>query len=308
MNIVVAGGGGFIGSHLTESLLSDNHNVIVVDTFCSSQKQNLAAVQESDNLNIIEQDVIEPVQIDTDVDYVLHFASRASPPDYQDNKIHTMRTNAEGTLNLLRLAHQHNASFLFASTSEVYGNPEIHPQVETYNGNVNTTGPRSCYDEGKRYGEALITSFADEYEIDWKIIRIFNTYGPRLRKDDGRVISNFIIQALRNEPITVYGDGSQTRSFCYVDDLVRGIRAVMKYRGQDVFNLGNPDEYTILELAEIIQDVVDTKSEIVFKELPKDDPTRRKPDISKVKKSTDWAPNVSFREGLRKTVSCFQKD
>jgi nucleoside-diphosphate-sugar epimerase len=217
-----------------------------------------------------------------------------------------MRTNSEGTLKLVKVADDHDASFLYASTSEVYGDPEEHPQTEDYNGNVNPVGPRACYDEAKRYGEALITSYARENDVDWNIIRIFNTYGPRLREDDGRVISNFITQALNDEPLTVYGDGSQTRSFCYVDDLTRGIKAVMNHEDNDVFNLGNPDETTILELAEIVQDVVDTESEIVHRDLPDDDPSKRKPEIIRVEKEAQWTPEVDLEQGLRITKDQFK--
>lgn len=302
MKVLIAGGGGFIGSHLADSLLEDGHNVTVVDNFCSGQRSNLDNAQNHDSFTLIEQDILEPMDFHKSFDHVLHLASRASPPDYQDHPIHTMRTNSEGTLQLVHLADEMNASFLYASTSEVYGDPENHPQDESYNGNVNPIGPRACYDEAKRYGEALITSYARENNLDWNMIRIFNTYGPRLREDDGRVISNFVSQALNDEPLTVYGDGSQTRSFCYIDDLIRGIRKVMDYDDNDVFNLGNPDETTILELAKTVQDVIDTESEIIFEDLPEDDPSQRKPDMEKTRTILDFQAKTSLKTGLRKTI------
>jgi nucleoside-diphosphate-sugar epimerase len=239
------------------------------------------------------------------LDYVLHCASRASPKDYQQHPVHTLRTNSEGTIKMLQLAEKHGAQFLYSSTSEVYGDPQVHPQTEDYWGHVNPTGPRACYDEGKRFGEAAITSYARKHDLDWNIIRIFNTYGPRMRADDGRVVTNFITQALKDEPITVYGDGTQTRSFCYIDDLIRGIQAVMNAPSGEIFNLGNPDEYEIIELAERIQSLVDTESDIVHRELPEDDPEKRRPDISKAKKELDWAPQVTLDDGLEQTIAYF---
>jgi nucleoside-diphosphate-sugar epimerase len=307
MKVLLTGGAGFIGSHLTESLLEDGHKITIIDNYCSSQESNIEHLREKEDLNIKEKDVLDNLKFERDFDYVLHFASRASPKNYQDHPIHTLRTNSEGTLKMLELADQHNAKFMYSSTSEIYGNPEVHPQTEDYNGNVNTTGPRSCYDEGKRFGEAAIKSYDMKHGIDYRIIRIFNTYGPRLREEDGRVISNFLNQALDNEPLTVYGDGEQTRSFCYIDDLVRGIRAAMDSEKGGIFNLGNPDEHTILELAEKVQEVVDTNSEITHQELPEDDPEKRKPDISRAKKELGWTPHVSLEEGLRKTAEYYKR-
>lgn len=304
--IIVTGGGGFIGSHLCESLIEDNHKVIAIDNFCSSDESNIEELKESSNFELISKDILATLSLPDNIDYILHFASRASPEDYQNNPIHTLRTNTEGTLKMLKAADKHDAKFMYASTSEVYGDPEIHPQTEDYWGNVNPNGPRSCYDEGKRCGEAMIASFAKKNDLDYRIIRIFNTYGPRLREDDGRVISNFITQALKGNPITVYGDGSQTRSFCYIEDLVRGIRSAMNSEPGEVFNLGNPDETTILELAKVVKDVTGTDSEIVYKELPEDDPSRRKPDISKAEQKLDWKPQVRLEKGLKKTTKYFK--
>lgn len=308
MKVLLTGGAGFIGSHLTESLLEDGHEVIVVDNLSSGQESNIGHLKDEENFTFKDQDVLEDLEIEGKLDYVLHFASRASPDDYQEHPIHTLRTNSEGVLKMLKLADEKDAKFMYSSTSEVYGNPEVHPQTEDYNGNVNTTGPRSCYDEGKRFGEAAIKSYDMKHGIDYRIIRIFNTYGPRLKAEDGRVISNFLNQALNDEPLTVYGDGKQTRSFCYVDDLVNGIRKAMKSEKGGIFNLGNPDEYTILELAEKVQKVVDTESEIVHQELPEDDPEKRKPDISRAKEKLKWEPEVGLEKGLKKTADYYRED
>jgi len=307
MRFLLTGGAGFIGSHLSERLLEEGHDVIVVDNLASGQESNIEHLFDKENFSFKNQDVLDGVEVEKEIDYVLHFASRASPNDYQEHPIHTLRTNSEGTLNMLELADKHDAKFLYASTSEVYGDPEEHPQSEEYTGNVNTLGPRACYDEGKRFGESAIVSYDMKHGINYRIIRIFNTYGPRLKKEDGRVISNFLNQALNNEPLTVYGDGSQTRSFCYIDDLVTGIRSAMSSEKGEVFNLGNPDEYTILELAEKVQEVIATESEIVYKELPEDDPSKRKPDISKAREKLDWDPEVKLKKGLKKTAEYYRK-
>lgn len=306
MHVLITGGGGFIGSHLTDALLEDGHMVTVVDSFCSSAEQNVAHLQGRASFRLMEQDVLGPITIDTELDYVLHLASRASPLDYQKHPIHTLRTNSEGTLKMLELAHEHGAKFLYSSTSEVYGDPQVHPQTEDYWGHVNPVGPRACYDEGKRFGEAVITSFVRHNDLDCRIIRIFNTYGPRMRADDGRVVTNFITQALQNDPITVYGDGTQTRSFCYIDDLVNGVLAAMDAESGSIFNLGNPDEYEILELARKIKELTDTDADIVHRKLPKDDPEKRRPDISRAKQELGWAPTVPLDEGLNQTVSYFK--
>jgi nucleoside-diphosphate-sugar epimerase len=305
MRVLLTGGAGFIGSHLAESLLEDGHEVIVADNLSSGQDTNIDHLKSEENFIFKNQDILDNLKIDGELDYVLHFASRASPDDYQKHPIHTLRTNSEGTLKMLELADKHDAKFIYSSTSEVYGNPEEHPQKEEYNGNVNPVGPRACYDEGKRFGEAAITSYDMKHGIDYRIIRIFNTYGPRLKAEDGRVISNFLNQALNNEPLTVYGDGEQTRSFCYIDDLVNGIRKAMESEKGEIFNLGNPDEYTILELAEKVQEVLDTESEMVHQELPEDDPEKRKPNISKAREKLGWEPEVSLEKGLKKTAEYY---
>jgi nucleoside-diphosphate-sugar epimerase len=306
MRVLLTGGAGFIGSHLAESLLEDGHEVIVADNLSSGQDTNIDHLKSEENFIFKNQDILDNLKIDGELDYVLHFASRASPDDYQKHPIHTLRTNSEGTLKMLELADKHDAKFIYSSTSEVYGNPEEHPQKEEYNGNVNPVGPRACYDEGKRFGEAAITSYDMKHGIDYRIIRIFNTYGPRLKAEDGRVISNFLNQALNNEPLTVYGDGEQTRSFCYIDDLVNGIRKAMESEKGEIFNLGNPDEYTILELAEKVQEVLDTESEMVHQELPEDDPEKRKPNISKAREKLGWEPEVSLEKGLKKTADYYR--
>jgi dTDP-glucose 4,6-dehydratase len=251
--------------------------------------------------------VTEPLTIKEDIDYILHFASPASPKDYMQHAIETMKTGALGTNNMLELAKQKKSVFVLASTSEVYGDPQIHPQPEDYWGYVNPIGPRSVYDEAKRYAEALTMAYHRRYGLDVKIVRIFNTYGPRMKVDDGRVVSNFVVQALKGEPITVYGDGSQKRSFCYVDDLVEGILRLMQTSYIGVVNLGNPEEYSVLHLAEIIKELTGSSSPIVFHPLPQDDPKKRQPDISLAKKLLDWEPKVPLREGLKRTIAYFQK-
>jgi nucleoside-diphosphate-sugar epimerase len=306
--VLVTGGGGFIGSHLSDRLIDEGKKVIAVDNFCSSKEGNVEHLEDNENFKLIEKDILTHLNIEEEIDYVMHFASRASPKDYQENPIHTLRTNTEGTLKMLELADRHDAKFMYASTSEVFGDPEQHPQTEDYWGNVNPNGPRACYDEGKRCGEATIASYAKKNNLDYRIIRIFNTYGPRMMEDDGRVITNFINQALEDEPITVYGDGKQTRSFCYIDDLVNGIRKAMKSEHGEVFNLGNPEEKTILELAETIREIIDTESDITFHDLPEDDPERRKPDIKKAKKNLSWKPEISLEKGLKKTTEHYRDE
>ncbi len=304
-NVIVTGGAGFIGSHLCESLLS-KYKVICIDDLSSGKRENIEDIDK--NLEFIQHNVIEPLNFDIgEISYIFHLASRASPIDYGKFPVHTLRTNSEGTYNMLELARKKDAKFLFASTSEIYGNPLEHPQKETYFGNVNPIGVRACYDEGKRFGETITSTYVREYGLDARIVRIFNTYGPKMRPDDGRVVSNFIVQALRNEPLTVYGDGSQTRSFCYISDMVEGIKKALftkNSRGK-VINLGNPNEFTIIELAKIVKKLSNSGSEIVFRELPEDDPQRRKPDITLAIKLLNWRPMVDLKDGLRRTIEYF---
>ena len=304
---LVTGAAGFVGSHLCDRLLAEGWEVVGVDNFLTGHRRNLAHLMEEPRFRFIEGDVCQPLVLQGPLDWVLHFASPASPPRYQDCPIHCLRTNAEGTHLLLELARELGAKFFFASTSEVYGDPEVHPQVESYRGNVSCTGPRSMYDEGKRYGEAMVMAHRQQHGTDTRIIRIFNTYGPRMAPDDGRVVSNFVCQALQGEALTVYGDGGQTRSFQYVDDLVEGIWRLMHVDGAyEPVNLGNPHELTILELAETIRELLPGgTTEVRYEPLPADDPTRRKPDIDRAKALLDWQPKTMLREGLSKTVPYF---
>lgn len=306
-SVLVAGGGGFVGSHLCESLLKDGYEVYCLDNFGSGRPENVEHMDASSDFKIVEADIREPLDLPP-VDEVYHLASRASPQDFQEHPVRIALTNTEGTRNLLDYAVEHDAKMLFASTSEVYGDPEIHPQDESYNGNVNIRGPRGCYDESKRFGETLTVAYHKKYDLDIRTARIFNTYGPRMRVDDGRVIPNFLSQAIRGDDLTVYGDGSQTRSFCYVSDLVQGIRQIMKkdkMKG-DVVNLGNDQEITIKQLAETIIETYDTESEITYEPLPEDDPSRRRPDLSKAKRILDFEPAVDLETGLRKTIEYFE--
>ena len=302
--VIVTGGAGFIGSHLCDYLIDHGKYVICVDNFGTGSIDNIAHLESHPNFKCIEHNVIAPLELPkgVEIEGIYHLASRASPVDYQEFPVETALSNSVGTYNLLELARAHSATLLYASTSEAYGEPLVHPQTEEYWGNVSPTGVRSCYDESKRFGEALLMAYHREFKADVKIIRIFNTYGPRMRKHDGRVIPNFINQALMNEPLTIYGDGSQTRSFCYVTDLVRGIYKMMNSPYIGPQNLGNPAEMTILELAKIVKQMCHSTSEIVYKPLPMDDPTRRQPDISKARRKLDWHPTVPFEEGLKKTI------
>ncbi|MBS1267108.1 MAG: GDP-L-fucose synthase [Candidatus Woesearchaeota archaeon] len=302
--IIVTGGAGFLGSNLCRYLLEKGDYVICVDDLSSGSESNIKL--EHDNFKFISHNIIKPLEFEGEVDQIYHLASRASPPDYQSAPIHTMLTNAIGTNNLLKLALDKNAVFLYTSTSEVYGDPKVHPQTEDYWGNVNPTGIRSCYDESKRFGEALCMSYYRKHNANIKIVRIFNTYGPFMQKNDGRVVSNFINQALLKKPITIYGDGKQTRSFCYVNDLISGIFLLMNSKHMGPVNLGNPKEVTVLELANKIQELIGSKSEFVFKDLPKDDPLRRQPDISLAKEKLGWEPEISLEDGLRKTIDYFK--
>lgn len=308
---VITGGAGFVGSHLVDSLLADGFRVTSLDNFGSGRPKNLEHVV-SDRFTSIEYDIREPFPEFDDVDYVFHFASRASPKDFASHAVEIALTNSEGTHNALSYAHDHDARAILASTSEIYGDPEVHPQTEEYNGNVNVRGPRAPYDESKRFSEALAVAFRQQYDIDIRTVRIFNTYGPRMRPDDGRVIPNFLSQALRGDDLTVYGDGTQTRSFCYVDDLVAGIRAFAdadpEVAAGEVVNLGNTEEIEIRELATVITDVIGADSDVVYEDLPEDDPQVRRPDISRAKELLDWEPNVSLEDGIEQTLPHFRDD
>ena len=297
MNIVITGGSGFVGSYLCERLINDGHNLIVVDNLLTGSTENISDLMDNDNFSFIEHDVQNHIEIENKVDYVLHFASAASPKAYTEHPVNTLKAGSIGTLNTLGLAKKHNSQYLLASTSEVYGDPLISPQNEEYWGNVNPNGERSMYDEAKRFAEAAVATYSRSYDIKAKIVRIFNTYGPRMQLNDGRVVTNFIFQALQDNNITIYGDGSQTRSFSYVEDTVDGIISLMQSNEYDVFNIGNPNEITVLELAQKIIELTNSKSEIVFKSLPSDDPKQRKPDISKAKSKLGWEPKVNLEDG-----------
>ncbi|KAF1080060.1 MAG: UDP-glucuronate decarboxylase [Candidatus Rifleibacterium amylolyticum] len=302
MRIVVTGGAGFIGSHLTETLLAQGHKVVVIDNFITGSRKNLEHLSTCENLHIVEHDITKPIFLAEKIERIYHLASPASPIDYQKLPIQTLKVGALGTHNLLGMAKAQNARILLASTSEVYGDPEIHPQHEGYWGNVNPVGPRGCYDESKRFAEALVVAYRDFHKVDTRIIRIFNTYGPRMRLNDGRVVPAFISQALKGEDLSVYGDGNQTRSFCYVSDLVQGMIKVMEQGDQNPINLGNPAEITIREFAERIMALTDSKAKLSFGPLPQDDPKRRQPDISRARSLLQWEPVVALEEGLKKTI------
>lgn len=299
---MITGGSGFVGSYLCERLINDGHNLIVVDNLLTGSTENISDLMDNDNFSFIEHDVQNHIEIENKVDYVLHFASAASPKAYTEHPVNTLKAGSIGTLNTLGLAKKHNSQYLLASTSEVYGDPLISPQNEEYWGNVNPNGERSMYDEAKRFAEAAVATYSRSYDIKAKIVRIFNTYGPRMQLNDGRVVTNFIFQALQDNNITIYGDGSQTRSFSYVEDTVDGIISLMQSNEYDVFNIGNPNEITVLELAQKIIELTNSKSEIVFKSLPSDDPKQRKPDISKAKSKLGWEPKVNLEDGLIKTI------
>ena len=312
MRILITGGAGFIGSHLTDRFLAEGHEVIAVDNLCTGRMLNLSEAEGGARFRFLKHDVIQPLDIDGHLDWILHFASPASPPKYLDIPIETLRVNSEGTYHLLELALRKRAAFFLASTSEVYGDPSVHPQDESYWGNVNSAGPRSVYDEAKRYAEAITTAYATKLGLDVRIIRIFNTYGPRMDPDDGRVVTNLVTQALRGEPLTIYGDGSQTRSFQYVDDLVNGIVSLMKVPYNRPVNLGNPEEYTILQLAEMVagmvKDLTGSVSPVNFQELPVDDPKQRCPDITLARRILGWQPIIPARDGLLRTIEYFQQE
>ncbi|HET7421716.1 MAG TPA: UDP-glucuronic acid decarboxylase family protein [Candidatus Dormibacteraeota bacterium] len=303
---VVSGGAGFIGSHLCEALLERGMRVLALDNFITGSAENVRQLQGNPDFEIKQVDVNHGVFLGGDVRYVLHFASPASPPQYDSNPIHTLKVGTVGTMNLLGLARAKGATFLLASTSEVYGDPLVHPQPETYWGNVNPIGPRGCYDEAKRCAEAFAMAYHRTHQVDTRIIRIFNTHGPRMQVRDGRAVPNFMAQAIRGEPLTVYGDGMQTRSLCYVSDLIRGVLAVLEKGDELPINLGNPEEVTVLELAETIVRIAGSKSRIDHRELPVDDPKQRRPDIARAKKVLGWQPEVRLEDGLRKTLEYFR--
>jgi len=304
MRILVTGGAGFIGSHLIDRLMEQGHHVLCLDNLFTGTMTNIAHWQNHDRFTFLYHDIVEP--IDVAVDQIYHLACPASPVHYQADPIKTIKTSVMGTLHMLELATKYRARFLLASTSEVYGDPLVHPQPEDYWGNVNCTGVRACYDEGKRVAETLTFDFHRQLRTQVRVARIFNTYGPRMLEQDGRVVSNFISQALRGQDLTVYGNGSQTRSFCYVADLVEGLIRLMAADCTLPVNLGNPGEYTILELTQTVQELVGKKVGIVFKPLPQDDPQRRRPDITRAKTLLDWQPIVPLREGLQKTIEDFR--
>jgi dTDP-glucose 4,6-dehydratase len=309
MNIVLTGGSGFIGSHLSKELLKDGENkLIVVDNLLTGNLDNIQDLLDHENATFIQHDVQDHIEIDEKVDYVFHLASAASPVAYTENPVNTLKAGSLGTINTLGLARKHGAEYFLASTSEVYGDPLITPQNEEYWGNVNPNGERSMYDEAKRFAEAATATYARSYDIKTKIIRIFNTYGPNMQLNDGRVVTNLIVQALNDEDLTIYGDGSQTRSFSYVSDTVAGILAMMESNHYEVFNIGNPYEMTVKELAETILKLTNSKSEIIYKPLPNDDPQQRRPDISKAKEKLNWEPKVGLETGLNTTIEWIKKE
>jgi dTDP-glucose 4,6-dehydratase len=308
VRVLVTGGAGFLGSHLCDLLIARGHTVVCLDDLSTGSRANIEHLGTSPNFSFIEASVLDPVDIDGAFDGVIHLASPASPFAYLDRPIFTLRTGAEGTRHVLDFANAKSARFILASTSEVYGEPLLHPQPEEYWGHVNPVGPRSVYDEAKRYAEALTTAYRTSVGVDTGIVRIFNTYGPRMRPDDGRVVSSFIYQALNSQPLTVFGDGTQTRSLCYVDDLVRGILAMLDSDEPGPINLGNPVELSVLEIAALVLDLVGSPSQLQLNPLPQDDPTRRRPDITKARDRLGWNPQVSVREGIARTVEWYAKE
>jgi dTDP-glucose 4,6-dehydratase len=305
MRILITGAAGFLGSHLTDRLLREGHSVIGVDNVSTGDRENLAHLANNPHFEFEQRDICLPFDCGA-VNYVFNMASPASPPEYMRLAIETLRVGSMGTENTLEIAERHDAGFLHASTSECYGDPSVHPQTEDYWGNVNPVGPRSVYDEAKRYAEALTMAYHRSRGVNTHLVRIFNTYGPRLHPSDGRVISNFMVQALRGEPLTIYGDGSQTRSFCYVDDLIDGIVRLSQSDEHMPVNIGNPSEFTILECAQAVLEATGSKSELRFLELPQDDPTRRCPDITRARTLLGWEPKVSLQEGLAKSLEFFK--
>src|SRR5713101_123871 len=304
---VVSGGAGFIGSQLCEALLARGLRVLALDNFITGSRDNVSALVENPDFEFRQANVNERVDVEGDVRYVLHFASPASPPQYDANPIHTLKVGTVGTMNMLGLARAKSATFLLASTSEVYGDPLVHPQPESYWGNVNPIGPRGCYDEAKRAAEAFAMAYHRAHGVDTRIIRIFNTHGPRMQVLDGRAVPNFMAQAIRGEPLTVYGDGSQTRSLCYVSDLVRGVLATLEKGDEMPVNLGNPEEVTVLELARLIVRLAGSNSQIEFRSLPVDDPKQRRPDITHARKLLGWQPEVPLEDGLARTLEYFRR-
>lgn len=304
MRILVTGGAGFIGSHLIDRLMTQGHEVLCLDNFYTGSKQNILKWLNNPAFELIRHDITEPIRLE--VDQVYHLACPASPVHYQFNPVKTIKTNVMGTLNMLGLAKRVKARFLLASTSEVYGDPDVHPQSEEYRGNVNCIGPRSCYDEGKRVAETLAFEYYREHKVDIRVARIFNTYGPRMQEQDGRVVSNFIVQSIKGTPLTIYGDGSQTRSFCYVSDLVEGLMRLMNGDFVGPVNLGNPGEYTILQLAQIIQGMINPDTDLIYQPLPQDDPKQRQPDITRAKTYLDWEPTIPLQKGLELAIEDFK--
>ena len=302
MNILITGGAGFVCSHLADALFEKNHNLILLDNLLTGNKNNIEHLLDHKNVNFIQHDVQDHIDISEEIDFIFHFASAASPIAYQENPENTLKAGSIGTINTLGLAKVKNAAYLLASTSEIYGDPEVSPQSEEYWGNVNPNGERSMYDEAKRFAEAATATYSRTYNLQTKVVRIFNTYGPRMQLNDGRVVTNFIVQALKGEDITVYGDGSQTRSFSYVQDTVNGIVSLMESEHNDVFNIGNPTEITINELASKIIEITNSNSKLINKDLPQDDPKQRKPDITKAKTLLNWEPKVKLEDGLTKTI------
>jgi dTDP-glucose 4,6-dehydratase len=303
--VLVTGAAGFLGSHLVDALLAEGHIVVGVDNLSTGKTANLSHLSSESKFRFLTQDITKAFDPGP-VDYVFNFASPASPVDYTRLGVETLQVGSSGTLNTLEIARKYKAGYLHASTSECYGDPEVHPQVETYWGNVNPVGPRSVYDEAKRFSEAAVMAYHRYYGVDTHLVRIFNTYGPRLQANDGRVISNFMIQALQGQPLTIYGDGSQTRSFCYVSDLIDGIVKLSRSEEHMPVNIGNPVEWTILECAQEVLAVTGSKSEIVRKPLPQDDPTRRRPDITRARTLLDWEPKIALREGLERSLDYFR--
>jgi dTDP-glucose 4,6-dehydratase len=302
LNILITGGAGFVCSHLADTLFEKNHDLILLDNLLTGNKNNIEHLLDHKNVKFIQHDVQDHIDISEEIDFIFHFASAASPIAYQENPVNTLKAGSIGTINTLGLAKVKNADYLLASTSEIYGDPKVSPQSEEYWGNVNPSGERSMYDEAKRFAEAATATYSRTYNLKTKVVRIFNTYGPRMKLNDGRVVTNFIVQALKGQDITVYGDGTQTRSFSYVQDTVSGIVSLMESNHNDVFNIGNPTEITINELASKIIEITNSNSSLINKDLPQDDPKQRKPDITKARTMLNWEPKVNLEDGLTKTI------